>query len=85
MSQELEYDCSLEVKPNIGILFAKYYLFVKKKKDINYEKTFDEKELHDIQYAILLLLNHIGTNAEENPASEEEIKENLKQEISTQC
>jgi hypothetical protein len=72
MSQS-EYNASL--KPDLGILFAQYYLFVKKqKRDIEYHKEFDEKELHDLQYTILLLLNHIGTDGDQNPLESENIK-----------
>ena len=46
-----------------------------KKRDIEYSKTFDLQELHDLQYALLLFLNHIGTDLEQNPLDEKNIKE----------
>lgn len=76
MHKKQEYDGSFT--PELGILFAKYYLVVKKqKRDIEYYKEFDEMELHDLQYTILLLLNHIGTNDNQEPLSSDEIVEKL--------
>jgi hypothetical protein len=77
MTQENQtYDDTLS--PELGSLFAKYYLFVKKqKRDIEYFKEFDLEELHDLQYTLLLFLNHIGTDLEQNPLDENNIKENI--------
>lgn len=73
MEQQSQYDGTM--KPDLGILFAHYYLFVKKqKRDIDYYKEFDEIELHDLQYTILLLLNHIGTDGDQNPLDPDSIR-----------
>lgn len=43
-------------------LYVKYYVFVKKQRDIHFEKHFLPEELHEIQYTLLLFLNHLGTD-----------------------
>lgn len=69
-------------KPELGILYTKYYEFVKKqKRNIDFEKEYTDVELHDINYTILLLLNHIGTNENQDELTDNEIKENIVQNV----
>lgn len=69
-------------KPELGILYTKYYEFVKKqKRDIDFEKTYTDLELHDIQYTILLLFNHISTNENQDPLQSDEIKEKILNDV----
>lgn len=63
-----------KTEPKLGKLFSEYYLFVKRqKRDIDFKKDFSLEELHDLEYTILLLLNHIGTDLEQNDLKPEQI------------
>lgn len=63
-------------KTGLAQLFVEYYIFVQKKKNIQFTKSFSNEELHDLQYTLLLLLNHLGTDENntiiEDPAIVEE-------------
>jgi GTPase Era involved in 16S rRNA processing len=75
-----ENDNVQEMKPWLGALFANYYIFVKKqKRDFEFDKDFPIEELHDLQYTVLLLLNHLGTNKNQEELNENETKENIMQ------
>ncbi|MDP3780187.1 MAG: hypothetical protein Q8Q69_03235 [Nitrosopumilaceae archaeon] len=51
---------------DLAKLWCEYYIFVKKKQDIDFKINFDLAELHDINHTILLFLNHIGEEHEKN-------------------
>ena len=76
----------MEQQTGLASLFAKYFIYVKKQQDIHFKKEYTQKELHELQYTLLLFLNHLGTddkNEEILESSEIEMKINRESEENT--